>query len=319
MSASDDYGGLPVRRHTAASGQSTFQLKTGSVHEITLPSSLEYVEWEQPVASEGACVRLAVVTHWVGEGSPVEISVEDEYGKRRAKVRGAMHGDRFEAEVQVPEGAQALVAKVRLRELSLRGESTPLRVVPRVRIDKLAWERGEVREGEVVEMSARVRSRMELEGWPVAITVFRHGADGAHEVVTVLQAVVKNERVEASWQVGGLDRGEITSQGELDWVAEAYGEEALDYEWPSFVFRVEVLGVVAESGLLTLRDWVEVELRDEAGEPAAGQRCVLVLPNGERREATADSEGVMRFEDVPPGQGNGQVIIVPHKNEAGES
>lgn len=48
-------------------------------------------------------------------------------------------------------------------------------------------------------------------------------------------------------------------------------------------------------------DWVEIVLKDEAGEPAAGVKYRITLADGSVREGELDNEGKARVEGLPPG------------------
>jgi hypothetical protein len=48
--------------------------------------------------------------------------------------------------------------------------------------------------------------------------------------------------------------------------------------------------------------WVEVELLDEEGEPVAGERCRIVLPNGAERFDHTDRNGLVRVDHTIAGQ-----------------
>jgi hypothetical protein len=47
--------------------------------------------------------------------------------------------------------------------------------------------------------------------------------------------------------------------------------------------------------------WVEVELVDEAGAPVVGERCRIVLPDGTRRDARTDHNGLVRIDRAVAG------------------
>jgi len=49
------------------------------------------------------------------------------------------------------------------------------------------------------------------------------------------------------------------------------------------------------------RTWIEVELKDEAGEPIPGERFEVELPNGRIASGTTGPDGVARVNGVPPG------------------
>ncbi len=48
-------------------------------------------------------------------------------------------------------------------------------------------------------------------------------------------------------------------------------------------------------------DWIEVRLVGEDGAPIAGERFVVVLPDGSQREGTTDSDGLARLDNIASG------------------
>ncbi len=47
--------------------------------------------------------------------------------------------------------------------------------------------------------------------------------------------------------------------------------------------------------------WIEITLVDETGEPLPGERFLLVLPDGSRRNGRLDDKGFARVEQIPAG------------------
>ena len=53
----------------------------------------------------------------------------------------------------------------------------------------------------------------------------------------------------------------------------------------------------------TKKSWIEIDLRDEAGKPMAGETYELVLPDGEVvASGTLDEKGFARVDGIEPGQ-----------------
>ena len=48
--------------------------------------------------------------------------------------------------------------------------------------------------------------------------------------------------------------------------------------------------------------WIEVRLTDEDGNPSAGERYRIVLPDSSVMEGALDEEGKARFEQIVPGK-----------------
>ncbi|HEU0122687.1 MAG TPA: hypothetical protein VFQ91_19300 [Bryobacteraceae bacterium] len=50
-----------------------------------------------------------------------------------------------------------------------------------------------------------------------------------------------------------------------------------------------------------VKTWVEMEVLDESGKPAAGRRYSCMLPDGVIQTGTLDSKGRVRFDGIDPG------------------
>ena len=72
------------------------------------------------------------------------------------------------------------------------------------------------------------------------------------------------------------------------------------YSSPEYYFEVIVGDQKARSGLLEYKDYVEIELKDEHGDPVANEEYILYLNNGEIRKGKLDANGYKKEEDVPP-------------------
>jgi hypothetical protein len=80
------------------------------------------------------------------------------------------------------------------------------------------------------------------------------------------------------------------------------GDEAPSAYTSSTYYVVVTIGPCsARSGMLTIQDSLEIELRDDEDRPIAGQDYVLHLSNGDVRTGTLDGNGYAKEDKVPPG------------------
>jgi hypothetical protein len=49
------------------------------------------------------------------------------------------------------------------------------------------------------------------------------------------------------------------------------------------------------------KHWIEIELMDEEGKPAAGERYRVTVPDGTIQEGTLDEKGFARVDGIDPG------------------
>jgi len=61
-------------------------------------------------------------------------------------------------------------------------------------------------------------------------------------------------------------------------------------------------GAKQESGILTFKDYIEIELLNEDGEVVPNEKYVLHLADGTERRGQLDGSGHAREENVPPGK-----------------
>jgi len=276
-----------------------FSRSTDQVHEIRLDSSLSNLGWDRAVALVGDTAALFVNTHFVGDGSEIEIRVEDGKGRSVEKIKGKVYGDRFGASLVVPKKArEELRFTARLPRHGLEMKSGPMRVLPLVRVSNMRWDRKEARRGDRVKMTA------DVEGLPddieVMLLVYEFDRDGAHDFVTKFPARVQGGRIEAEWEFEyHEDTDEIPTDEEMRKTGGAYRP-------PEYFWTVEAGGTEfgrdGESGLLEFKDWVEVRFSDAAGKPITDRTLRVRLPDGSERSAKTDAQGSVRLEDVPPGK-----------------
>jgi hypothetical protein len=99
------------------------------------------------------------------------------------------------------------------------------------------------------------------DGVEANIEIWEHDADGAHEFITKFPVQVKDKKIEAEWEYEyHEDTNDIPTHEDLQPVGEKYHA-------PQYFFRAKVAEVVAESELLQFKDWIELKLNDDAGNP----------------------------------------------------
>lgn len=198
------------------------------------------------------------------------------------------------------------------------------------------WSAAEARVGEEVDLYAAAPGY--AEGTRATFRVYRTDAEGPRVAVAELSAEVRREEVRARWAYeeggepparkqapraasaeGAAERGPAPNRGNGTFDAHpireamerplggdtAEGPAHAGAGMPSYVFEVVVgegpTAWKASSGPLVYRDWIELELIDAQGRPLAGAPYRLLLANGAVRTGTSDAQGMIREDDVPPG------------------
>jgi hypothetical protein len=159
-----------------------------------------------------------------------------------------------------------------------------------ITVSNARWDKEEARRGDVLLLSADVKGAR--DGTEATIEILEHDADGNHDSIETFPVTVKNEKVEMEWEFEyHEDTDEVPTAEE--------GEKG--YNPPEYFFKVTVKGKTAESSLLGFKDFIEIELVDENGDPIQGRKYILHLPDGKTAEGKLDERGFARVEGVPPG------------------
>jgi len=125
------------------------------------------------------------------------------------------------------------------------------------------------------------------DGTPATVAIFERDLRGDDVQVSVIETEVSGGRVEVTWTYAHPEEeepgGASTRRG---------------YSCPQHHFIVRVGSAVGRSDFLRLRDWLEIELRNDEDEPMAREPYVVYLPDGSVREGELDDDGRARLEGL---------------------
>jgi hypothetical protein len=266
--------------------------QTDQTHKITLPTSIERVQWAKLRSAPGGAVGLDIYTRFIGNGATLQIKITDHRGKTHGAYKNQIHNNHLSAEIQVPPKArEALYAEVKFPKHGLKQKSPALLLTPPVEVKNAQWSQSEARRGDILTLSADVKGVP--DGTEAQIQIFEHDADGAHDPITRFSSLVEKKRVEAEWEYEyHEDTDDIPSEDEAE----------KGYQPPEYFFRVEVEGVTADSELLTFKDELVIQVKDLAGRPIQSKKYVVHLADGARRKGMLDETGHVTEKNVPPGK-----------------
>lgn len=278
-----------------------FNKSTDKEHEIKLESRLISASWLSHAATGGQTAVLEVRTSMVGYGAPIKITGKTEKGKKLDKISGEVKGDKFVGRLQIPEDVEPgdrAYFEVELSKNNLKGESNRIPCFPPPRVSELKWSASEARRGDTLTLSAKVGGVR--DGTEVEFVIYEHDRDSAHDKITVLPTIVKDEKAELTWDYEYLeDTDEIPTDEEM----QRYGR---NYNPPEYFFTVKIgdteYGSEQESGLLLFKDYIEISLFNVDGTPASGAEYRLILADGTEMNGNLDAGGYARVDDVPPGR-----------------
>ena len=168
-------------------------------------------------------------------------------------------------------------------------------------ITQAAWSSNLAEVGDKVKLKAEVVGID--DGEKATLTIMIHDSNFADRAFEVLEAKVSSGKIEADWELEISDR-----------LLEDQDDRAgKNYSSPSFYFVVRVAGIQQRSGYLKYKDWVEIEMKDDDGEPLSNREYKAYLSDGSVRKGYLDRDGKAKLENVPPGRVE---VSVDVRNEA---
>ena len=278
---------------------SEYKKETNKVHEIKLKSEMTQVIWGSKSRCVGEKAKFEVWTHFVGDGSKIEIKIQDKKGKTVEKLSDKVYGDYFGGSVVIPEKAkEELTFTAKLPDHSLELKSGILKVLPAINITNMKWSEKEARRGDLLKLTADVETVP--DGTELMIFIYEYDKNGAHDRITKFPVKVKKNKIEAQWE---YEYHEDTDEVPTDEEMKEYGGK---YNPPEYFFLIDYhgqrFGDDKEPGILTFKDDIEVELSDIQGNPIGDEDYRIKLADGKEIKGKLDEKGKIRLKDIPPGR-----------------
>jgi hypothetical protein len=264
------------------------------VKTVSLPSQIQRARWLQSSGAAGEEAVLEVLTHFVGNGSELEVEVRTKSGQTIEKTRGEMRVNRFQHSFTISEDTKEDISfSASLPKHGLTASSPVLRVFPRRAITNARWDKKEARRGDVVKLLADTEGIP--DGTEVDISILEWDQDSAHDPVCALSTYVRESKIELEWEYQYQeDTDDIPSEEELQPVDR-------HYRHPEYFFKVTLDRCEAESELLLFKDWMELTLAGSDEGMASKLEYELTLPDSTKRTGKLDQNGKAVEKDLPPG------------------
>jgi len=215
----------------------------------------------------------------IEEGHSLDVWFVDKGGK---PIMGV------EYEVEDPDSrktAGPLTGQVKKSGVKEGDHKISLRAITRVEWDPPVAEVGE-------KVQLRVETLGIKDGEIATLVIYIKDANFADKAHKTIETKVDSGKIEAEWEFV-IDDDLLAVQDERD---------GKGYSAPYYYFYVNVVGLQQRSGLLRYKDWTELRLKDDKGEPAAQAAYTLHLPNGAIRTGKLDGDGYAKEENLPPGR-----------------
>lgn len=281
--------------------ETSFNKSADSQHKITLQSSLVYAVWLSGTAQPGRDAYFEVGTSFVGFGAAIEIKAKSHQGKTLGSINDKIYNNKYVGKVRIADDAEIgdmAYFQVKLSALNLQGESSRISIVPPIKVTNMQWSASEARRGDILTLKADVANVDEEV--PAKVIIFEADEDGAHDRICEIATAVKNSKIILEWEYEyHEDTDEIPTQAEL----ERYGR---GYNPPEYFFVIEIdkqeFGRDQESGLLTFKDYIEIQANQGDGSVMANEDVVVHFSDGSEKRITLDEYGYHKLEGVPPGR-----------------
>ena len=123
-------------------------------------------------------------------------------------------------------------------------------------------------------------------GTPARFEIYQRNVSGTVRRVLSVKAKTQQTSVTAEWEYVRPS---------------SHKQETTGYSRPEYYFEIFVGGSRARSDLLLIKDFIEIELKDEDDRPLANEEFILTLPDGAVRRGKLDGNGYKKEEGIPPG------------------
>jgi hypothetical protein len=273
---------------------------SGQAHKIKVQSNFIYALWNCGIAHADTEAPFIVKTSLVGEGAEIKVKLKDDKGKTLEKKSDKIHGNCYRGSIGIPENVRMnamLYLEVELPKHGLNGESNQVPAGPAIKAKSMKWSQNEVKRGDIVKMQAEF---IDLPDKTEAIVrVYEYDQDGHNDPVVSIPTEIKGNKLEVQWEYQYHDdTGKIPTQSEL----QPYSK---NYQQPQYFFVVEMegalLGVKQESGLMKFKDWIQIKLCDDNGNPMANKQFIVHFSDGTSQKGTLDSSGKAQIASISPG------------------
>ncbi|MDH4275905.1 MAG: hypothetical protein OEW08_12790, partial [Gammaproteobacteria bacterium] len=122
------------------------------------------------------------------------------------------------------------------------------------------------------------------DGTAARIDVWVTDISGPDFIIDSIEETVKSKKITATWKFPHLSGADLIPNA----IA------------PDFYFTVSVGADKVRSGPVRIRDWIDIELKNDEGKAIANASYVLTTPAGDVRQGKTDANGEAKEDDLPP-------------------
>jgi hypothetical protein len=277
----------------------TFQGQTDQVLRIQVQSILVGVAWQSNAVAAGGMATIEVLTAYVGEGAPIQLTVKDQAGSTLMTLSGSVHSNLHRSQIVIPRDCKAktLIVEAEMAKHGLQGKSELLTVFPTPVFTDLKWTDGQGKTVTTILPETLVACEAKVTGLSndqkVLVSVYQQREHGRTLLLSA-DAEVLQGSIRLLWNQSAIPGPEkIVIQKDLN-------REGGHYHAPEYVFIVSALGVASESAMVKQATWIHYDLgpNPDAGKTRTG---LFESPDGKQGEESIPEDGQLRLAQMLPG------------------
>lgn len=158
-------------------------------------------------------------------------------------------------------------------------------------VSNAKWSKDKAEVGEKVKLTADVQGFD--NGKPGLIQIYKRDIKGPDVLFKTIETKVQNNKIEAEWEYCLPPPSKIETRDKA---------EKKGYSAPEYYFEALVENSKARSGLLNIRDWIDIKVKDEKGKSMGNMEYKVYLPHGEIKKGKFDSSGHLKLDKIAAGE-----------------
>ena len=167
-------------------------------------------------------------------------------------------------------------------------------------VSNAKWSKDKAEVGEKVTLTADVEGFD--NGTPALIEIYKRDIKGPDVLFKTIETKVQNNKIEEEWEYC------LPPPSKKDPKDKAEKE---GYSAPEYYFQALVENSKARSGLLNIKDWIDIKVKDEKGKSMGNLEYKIYFPNGEVKKGKFDSGGRLKLEKIVAGEV--RIVFDPRK------
>jgi hypothetical protein len=281
---------------------SSYIKQTDSAQRVSVQSELIYAIWQAKAAYGDTEAMLEVRTSFVGNGAQVKLKGKTASGKNLGTMQTQIFNNRLQTGFYIPKNVPPddfAYVEVQLPKHGLNGETNQIPTQPPIMVQQMQWSAQQARRGDVLTLTCDFQSAIPNDTEALVI-IYEYDRDGSHDPIAKIPTTVQQNKIQLQWEYEyHEDTDEIPTQAEL----QQYGR---NYSHPEYFFVVVIdgirIGAQQQSGLLRFKDFIEIIVKDEFGDPLEKTSFTMLFADGTKSKGQTDANGTISIKNTCPGR-----------------